>query len=187
MVALLWLVRRWFLARRCRALAVSRRTGSRLSGRGDGARHFVILCVGTRGDVQPFVALARGLMERGHTVTMCTCGQFREFVESHGIRFVSCGVDRVKQGPEWLSATSMSQFVRASAQAFADSMPAMGDAAWKVCKGGPAGDGEPPHRPADVILANLFAQVRRCMRVAPSDYHGMLLCCEPNLRRTSPA
>lgn len=46
-----------------------------------------ILTVGSRGDVQPYTALAIGLRDAGHDVTLATHEPFRRFVESHGVRF----------------------------------------------------------------------------------------------------
>jgi len=48
----------------------------------------LLTAVGSRGDVQPFVALAIGLKDAGHTVAICTCPKFREFVVGHGIEFL---------------------------------------------------------------------------------------------------
>lgn len=42
---------------------------------------------GTRGDVQPFVALARALKGRGHEVALCTPTGFRAMVERHGVPY----------------------------------------------------------------------------------------------------
>ncbi len=36
----------------------------------------LILTIGTRGDVQPYVALGRALMESGHEITIGTCAHF---------------------------------------------------------------------------------------------------------------
>ncbi len=46
-----------------------------------------ILIVGSRGDVQPFLPIARRLARDGHRVRLATHAAFREFVESHGIEF----------------------------------------------------------------------------------------------------
>ena len=46
-----------------------------------------ILIVGSRGDVQPFLPIARRLARDGHRVRLATHALFREFVESHGIEF----------------------------------------------------------------------------------------------------
>ncbi len=42
---------------------------------------------GTRGDVQPFVALGQGLMAAGHEVIVCTPEGFRPFIEEHGLTY----------------------------------------------------------------------------------------------------
>ena len=46
-----------------------------------------MLIVGSRGDVQPFIPIARRLALDGHRVRLATHAVFREFVESHGIEF----------------------------------------------------------------------------------------------------
>lgn len=52
-----------------------------------------IVTIGTRGDVQPFIALALGLQATGHQVTVNTHGTFRTFVETHGIAFAPLAGD----------------------------------------------------------------------------------------------
>ncbi|KAK3043879.1 hypothetical protein RJ639_000578 [Escallonia herrerae] len=58
-----------------------------------------ILVVGTRGDVQPFLAMAKRLqacyknLEFGHQVRLATHANFRSFVESAGIDFYPLGGD----------------------------------------------------------------------------------------------
>lgn len=46
-----------------------------------------IVTLGSRGDVQPYVALGKGLKEAGHTVTLCTSFSFKSFIEEHGLRY----------------------------------------------------------------------------------------------------
>lgn len=55
--------------------------------------HIVIVTIGTRGDVQPYIALAQGLQRAGHAVTICTHSTFRSFVEDYGIGFASLAGD----------------------------------------------------------------------------------------------
>ncbi|MEZ4870019.1 MAG: glycosyltransferase [Caldilineaceae bacterium] len=43
--------------------------------------------MGTRGDIQPFIALGRGLQAAGHQVALCTAEGFRPFVEEHGVPY----------------------------------------------------------------------------------------------------
>ncbi|XP_012838292.1 PREDICTED: sterol 3-beta-glucosyltransferase UGT80B1-like [Erythranthe guttata] len=52
-----------------------------------------MLVVGTRGDVQPFLAVAMRLQEHGHYVRLATHARFRDFVKSAGIDFYPLGGD----------------------------------------------------------------------------------------------
>ena len=47
----------------------------------------LMLIVGTRGDVQPFIALAKTLRKYGHRVRLATHETFRKFVRDNGIEF----------------------------------------------------------------------------------------------------
>ena len=46
-----------------------------------------IFTYGTRGDVQPYIALALGLMDKGHAVTIAAPENFKSFVEGFGVAF----------------------------------------------------------------------------------------------------
>jgi sterol 3beta-glucosyltransferase len=46
-----------------------------------------IFTYGTRGDLQPYVALALGLMDKGHKVTLSATEDFKDFVEGFGVSF----------------------------------------------------------------------------------------------------
>ncbi len=46
-----------------------------------------ILTLGTRGDVQPYVALGKGLISQGHEVTICTSSSFEGFITEHGVGY----------------------------------------------------------------------------------------------------
>jgi sterol 3beta-glucosyltransferase len=47
----------------------------------------LILTIGTRGDVQPYVALGRALMESGHEITISTCAHFEPFIRKFGLGY----------------------------------------------------------------------------------------------------
>lgn len=47
----------------------------------------LIQTAGSRGDVEPYVALGEGLLRAGHRVTVNTCDRFREFVEQRGLEY----------------------------------------------------------------------------------------------------
>ncbi|MEP6747680.1 MAG: glycosyltransferase [Bacteroidota bacterium] len=49
--------------------------------------HYAILTYGSRGDVQPFIALALGLQKKGHRVTVAAAENFKSFVESYGVDY----------------------------------------------------------------------------------------------------
>lgn len=52
-----------------------------------------IQTLGTRGDVQPFVALAARLKKMGHSAVICTSGSFRKLVADNGVVFCQVASD----------------------------------------------------------------------------------------------
>jgi sterol 3beta-glucosyltransferase len=50
--------------------------------------HYGIVAIGSRGDVQPYTALALGLMNRGHEATVMAHENFKDFVEGFGVAFL---------------------------------------------------------------------------------------------------
>ena len=53
----------------------------------------LMLVVGSRGDVQPFIAIGQRMQQDGHRVRLATHPHFRSFVEAHGLEFFSIGGD----------------------------------------------------------------------------------------------
>lgn len=47
----------------------------------------LIATIGTRGDVQPYIALGRALMDAGHEITICTCAHFEPFIRRYGLGY----------------------------------------------------------------------------------------------------
>ena len=47
----------------------------------------LVITVGSRGDVQPYVALGKGLQAAGHAVTVATCSSFEPFITDHGLEY----------------------------------------------------------------------------------------------------
>ncbi|QDT98220.1 glycosyltransferase [Gimesia aquarii] len=58
--------------------------------------NILIITVGTQGDVQPYVALGKGLKASGHSVTVCTCAYFESFVTAHGLDYAFMNDDLIK-------------------------------------------------------------------------------------------
>lgn len=55
--------------------------------------HIRLLAFGTRGDVQPYLALALGLKQAGYDVSMATTSDFKDFVESCDIPVLTSNVN----------------------------------------------------------------------------------------------
>jgi len=55
--------------------------------------NILITTAGTRGDVQPYIALGKGLQAAGHAVTLCTHTRFEPFVTEHGLAYAHLGSD----------------------------------------------------------------------------------------------
>jgi hypothetical protein len=55
--------------------------------------NIVIHVVGSRGDVQPFIAIGQALQKHGHRVRLATHLVFRDFVRQHGLEFFNIGGD----------------------------------------------------------------------------------------------
>ncbi|OAD08859.1 glycosyltransferase family 1 protein [Mucor lusitanicus CBS 277.49] len=55
--------------------------------------HFTCITIGTRGDVQPYIALCKGLMKEGHRCRIATHDEFKDWIEEHGIEFRTVGGD----------------------------------------------------------------------------------------------
>jgi len=49
----------------------------------------ILLSIGTRGDMEPFLAIGELLKERGHQVNCAFPGQFRELAEDSEMEFIS--------------------------------------------------------------------------------------------------
>ncbi|MGH3637246.1 MAG: glycosyltransferase, partial [Mycobacterium sp.] len=54
---------------------------------------FVLASYGSRGDVEPYVAVGRELLRRGHEVCMAVPPDLVGFVETAGLPAVACGLD----------------------------------------------------------------------------------------------
>lgn len=57
------------------------------------SKHIVCLTIGSRGDVQPYIALGRGLQKEGHKVTIVTHEEYKEWVTGFGIDHRTAGGD----------------------------------------------------------------------------------------------
>jgi sterol 3beta-glucosyltransferase len=77
-----------------------------------------ILASGTRGDVQPYVALGKGLRDAGYTVQILTSDDFEALVTDAGLAFRSTGgsLEAILQQPEWRRTTEGGNFLKIMAR-----------------------------------------------------------------------
>lgn len=73
-----------------------------------------IAALGTRGDVQPMIALGKGLQAHGHAVTIIAGENFGDWVRSHGLAFVpTVDMEQVMNSPDGLNWAQSSDNPRA--------------------------------------------------------------------------
>jgi len=68
----------------------------------------VLISYGTRGDIQPLIALGAAMMHDDIHVVMCAPDCFQPLVLKHGLEFASIGVARVEQPIEVFTASGFS-------------------------------------------------------------------------------
>lgn len=102
----------------------------------------VMLTIGSRGDVQPFISLGLGLMDRGYDVKIVTHSCFQDFVTSHDIEFYPLSCDPKELMRLCISNAMMSvNFMKDSFKTFLPLIPTILQEAWQGC------------RDADILIA----------------------------------
>ncbi|SMN20140.1 similar to Saccharomyces cerevisiae YLR189C ATG26 UDP-glucose:sterol glucosyltransferase, conserved enzyme involved in synthesis of sterol glucoside membrane lipids [Maudiozyma saulgeensis] len=97
--------------------------------------HIGLLTIGSRGDVQPYIALGKGLLKEGHIVTIITHGEFREFVEKHGINFKSIAGDPAELMSLMVEHESMNiGMLREATKKFGGWIKDLLETSWTACK-----------------------------------------------------
>ncbi|ORY58906.1 uncharacterized protein BCR38DRAFT_71930 [Pseudomassariella vexata] len=94
------------------------------------------LTIGSRGDVQPYIALCKGLISEGHYARIATHSEFKDWIEGHGITFAPVGGD-----PEELmricieNGTFTFSFLREANSKFRGWLDELLVSAWTACQG----------------------------------------------------
>lgn len=94
------------------------------------------LTIGSRGDVQPYIALCKGLLAEGHKPRIATHAEFQGWIESHGIEFA-----RVEGDPGELmrlcieNGTFTWAFLREANSTFRGWLDDLLESAWHACEG----------------------------------------------------
>lgn len=100
-----------------------------------------IITIGTRGDIQPYIALGVGLKKAGYDIILATCENFRHFVEDFELKFHPVRVDfseimRSQGGQKMLEADTPLKFLTSHHHIDYDTMNRkIGDDIWDACKG----------------------------------------------------
>lgn len=124
--------------------------------------NIVVQVVGSRGDVQPFIALGNELQKHGHRVRIATHDAFGGFVKDYGLEFYPIGGDPVTlmaymvKNPGLLP--SMDSLMAGEIQEKRDMVTEMLEGCWDSCVLPDISTGQP--FVADAIIANppSFAQ-----------------------------
>lgn len=93
------------------------------------------LTIGSRGDVQPYIALCKGLIAEGHKPRIATHHEFRGWVESHGIEFAP-----VEGDPAELMRICVENgmftysFLKEASSKFRGWLDALLSSAWHACQ-----------------------------------------------------
>ena len=94
------------------------------------------LTIGSRGDVQPYIALCKGLLAEGHKPRIATHAEFQPWIEKHGIEFA-----KVEGDPGELMrlciehGTFTWSFLREANSAFRGWLDELLASAWVACQG----------------------------------------------------
>ncbi|PNY29014.1 Sterol 3-beta-glucosyltransferase [Tolypocladium capitatum] len=110
--------------------------GSFLNFKPQNSMKITCLTIGSRGDVQPYIALCKGLLAEGHRPRIATHAEFQGWIESHGIEFA-----RVEGDPGELmrlcieNGTFTLAFLREANSTFRGWLDELLESAYKACEG----------------------------------------------------
>lgn len=98
--------------------------------------NFTLLTIGSRGDVQPYIALAKGLLAEGHNVSIATHSEFEEWIVGHGIQFKEIAGNPVELMSLMVTHGSMSlAFFKEANSKFRGWILDLLSSSWKACQG----------------------------------------------------
>jgi sterol 3beta-glucosyltransferase len=98
------------------------------------------LCLGTRGDVQPYIALAIALKQSGFTPKIAAPLNFEAFIEQHGIDYspIHMNTEEGLKSPEgraWLASGNSRAFLRHLSALMKHDRPHLQKGCWEACQG----------------------------------------------------
>jgi len=103
--------------------------------------HITILAAGSRGDIQPYLALGIGLQAMGHRVRFAAFRNFAALVEPYGLEFASVNADfqAIMGGEDGqgmvASGGNFLQLARSIGRVVGPILTQIGDDFWRACQG----------------------------------------------------
>ncbi len=103
--------------------------------------HLTILAAGSRGDIQPYLALGVGLQAAGHRVRFAAFRNFAPFVNSYGLEFAPVDADfqAIMGGDDGqgmvASGGNFLQLARGIGRVVGPILTQIGDDFWRACQG----------------------------------------------------
>lgn len=97
---------------------------------------FTLLTIGSRGDVQPFLSLAKGLVNDGHRVCIATHAEFGPWIQQHGVEFREIGGDPAELMRICVdNGTFTVSFLREGVTKFRGWLDDLLVSCWRACQG----------------------------------------------------
>ncbi|KAI7873656.1 UDP-Glycosyltransferase/glycogen phosphorylase [Lichtheimia hyalospora FSU 10163] len=98
--------------------------------------HITCLTIGSRGDVQPYIALCKQLLKDGHRCRIASHGEYKSWVEEHGIEFRSIGGDPGELMKLCIDNGFLSySFIKDGVKFFYTWFETLLSTAWEACQG----------------------------------------------------
>jgi len=102
--------------------------------------HIAIIALGSRGDVQPFIALGKGLQAAGHTLRLVTHENYEKLVKIHGLDFwpVRGNVQEYAETPEMRALLEKGNFIAVmgyAAKAAKEAALGWAEGGFQACQG----------------------------------------------------
>src|SRR5215472_10662109 len=98
-----------------------------------------ILALGTRGDVQPYIALALALQRNGFTPKIAAPVNFESFIREYGVAYAPVRIDteealKLREGRTWLASGNTRAFIRHLNVLLERDRPALQEGCWEACQ-----------------------------------------------------
>ncbi|CDK30041.1 unnamed protein product [Kuraishia capsulata CBS 1993] len=96
---------------------------------------FTLLTIGSRGDVQPYIALGKGLLAEGHQVKIATHKEFEGWILSHGLQFAEIAGDPAELMSLMVQHGTMSvAFLKDASSRFRGWISELLASSWEACQ-----------------------------------------------------